>query len=104
MYELASSVTERVREMDALKQEGKVLGALHGFPVPVKDCKTAQYRELMLKISWGNIATAQAFGLDTNAGAAVLTGSKLEGTPIIDEVSLAWPRLHVSVKQSLSCV
>ena len=37
----------------------------------------------------GNIATSEALGLETNAGAVALTGSKPNGAPIIEKVSLA---------------
>ena len=36
----------------------------------------------------GNIATSEALGLETNAGAVALTGSKPDGAPIIQKVGL----------------
>ena len=36
VYQLTPGAMDRAREMDALRKEGKILGALHGIPVLVK--------------------------------------------------------------------
>ena len=41
VYQLAPGAMDRAREMDALRQEGKVLGALHGIPILIKVGETA---------------------------------------------------------------
>ena len=41
VYQLASGAMDRARELDALREEGKILGALHGIPILVKVGETA---------------------------------------------------------------
>lgn len=50
VYQLAPGAMDRAREMDALRQEGKILGALHGIPILVKVGKVVQYRDYKLKM------------------------------------------------------
>lgn len=42
VYQLAPGAMDRAREMDALRQEGKILGDFHGIPVLIKVGKAAQ--------------------------------------------------------------
>lgn len=70
VYQLAPGAMDRAREMDRLRHDGKILGALHGIPILVK----------------GNIATSEALGMETTAGAVALIGSKPNGAPIIDKL------------------
>lgn len=42
VYQLAPGAMDRARELDALRQNGKILGPLHGIPVLVKVCRYIQ--------------------------------------------------------------
>ncbi|KAL8823961.1 MAG: hypothetical protein Q9191_005407 [Dirinaria sp. TL-2023a] len=70
VYQLAPGAMDRARQLDTLRQDGKILGALHGIPILVK----------------GNIATSEALSMETNAGAVALIGSKSNGAPVIDKL------------------
>lgn len=70
VYQLAPGAMDRASEMDALRQDGTILGALHGIPILFKD----------------NIATSEALSMETTAGAVALIGSRPNGAPIIDKL------------------
>lgn len=38
VYELALGAMDRARELDSLRDEGKILGPFHGIPILVKVC------------------------------------------------------------------
>ena len=44
VYQLSPGAMDRAREMDALRQQGKVLGTLHGIPILVKVGETRPFK------------------------------------------------------------
>ncbi|MCJ1349375.1 hypothetical protein MMC31_007615 [Peltigera leucophlebia] len=70
VYQLAPGALDRARELDSMRQNGNVLGPLHGVPILVKD----------------NIATPKGLGMGTTGGAVALIGSEPDGAPIVDRL------------------
>lgn len=50
VYQLAPGAMDRASEMDALRQDGTILGALHGIPILFKVGKVVQLSDYLLKI------------------------------------------------------
>ena len=67
VYQLTPGAMDRAREMDALRQEGKVLGALHGIPILVKVGGAARF-EMSIKNAIGKYRYRRSFRLRGKCG------------------------------------
>ena len=92
VYELAEGALARAAEMDKLRAEGKVLGALHGIPILIKvsskSFRSTSSRFKLTEIIRDNINIDPSLGMGTTGGAMALVGAEsASSATIVEKVS-----------------